>query len=77
MKMFDPVLAHYNQLKNDINNLYNGCTLLDQKYLKSTIQFLDEFYTTNNNPKVWQKELAYPCDKNGTGNVVIRGLKED
>lgn len=77
MKVFDAVLAQYNQLKKDIYSLYNGCTLIDQKYLKSTIQFLDEFYATINNPKAWQKEFAYPCDKNGTGNVVIRGLKED
>lgn len=77
MKVFDAVLAQYNQLKKDIYSLYNGCTLIDQKYLKSTIQFLDEFYATINNPKAWQKEFAYPCDKNGTGNVVIKGLKED
>jgi hypothetical protein len=77
MKVFDAVLTHYNQLKNDIYSLYNGCTLIDQKYLKSTIQFLDEFYATINNPKAWQKEFAYPCDKKGTGNVVIKGLKED
>jgi hypothetical protein len=77
MKVFDAVLAHYNQLKNDFYKLYTGCTLLDQKYLKSTIQYLDDFYSIINNPKAWQKEFAYPCDKNGTGNVVIKGLKED
>lgn len=77
MKTFHSVLAHFNQLKNDFYNLYNGCTLLDKKYLKSTLQYLDEFYSTINKPKAWQKEFAYPCDKNGTGNVVIKGLKED
>ena len=30
-----------------------------------------------NDPKSWQKDFAYPCDPNGTGNVVIKGLKED
>ena len=24
-----------------------------------------------------KKEFGYPCDKNGTGNVVIKGLKEE
>jgi hypothetical protein len=24
-----------------------------------------------------KKNLAYPCDKKGTGNVVIKGLREE
>ena len=77
MNDFDDVITHYNQIKNDIYKLYTGCPLLDTKYIKSTIQYLDEFYTTINNPKNCRKEFAYPCDKNGTGNVIIKGLKED
>jgi ribosomal protein L19 len=77
MKVFDAVIEQYNRLKNDIYRIYTDCTLLDAKYIKSTIQFLDEFYTTINNPKALQKEFGYPCDKNGTGNVVIKGLKEN
>lgn len=77
LKVFEPVIARYNHLKSDIYNLYSHCTLLDTRSIKSTIQYLDEFYKTISNPKAWQKEFAYPCDKNGTGNVVIKGLKED
>ena len=77
LKVFEDVIARYNRLKSDIYKLYSDCTLLDAKYIKSTIQFLDEFYETINNPKLWQKAFSYPCDKNGTGNVVIKGLKED
>ena len=77
MKVFDDVIARYNQLKKDIYSLYSGSALLDAKYIKNTIQYLDEFYATINNPKAWQKEFSYPCDKKGTGNVVIKGLKED
>ena len=51
--------------------------MLDTKYIKATTKYLDEFYATINNSKAWQKDFAYPCDKNGTGNVVIKGLKED
>lgn len=75
--MFDEVITRYMNLKKDIYNLYTGCTLLDAKYIKSTVQYLDEFYETISNAKSWQKEFDYPCDKNGTGNVVIKGLKED
>jgi hypothetical protein len=77
LKVFEPVIARYNQLKSDIYAIYTTCALLDEKYIKSTLQYLDEFYATINNPKAWQKEFGYPCDKNGTGNVVIKGLKEE
>jgi hypothetical protein len=77
LKVFEPVIARYNQLKVEIYKIYTSCTLLDEKYIKSTLLYLDEFYATINNPKAWQKEFGYPCDKNGTGNVVIKGLKED
>jgi len=77
LKVFEDIIAEYNRLKNDIYSVYTGCTLLEQKYIKSTIQYLDEFYKTINNPKAWKKEFAYPCDKSGTGNVILKGLKEE
>jgi hypothetical protein len=77
MTLFDSTLTVFNRLKNDIYHLYTGCPLLDPKYVKSTLQFLDAFYNTINNPKSLQKEFGYPCNKNGTGNVIIKGLKED
>lgn len=77
LKVFEPIITRYNQLKDDIYKIYTSCTLLDEKYIKSTLLYLDEFYATINNPKAWQKEFGYPCDKNGTGNVVIKGLKEE
>lgn len=77
VKPFEPVIEQYNSIKNEIYNLYATCPLLDEKYKKSTARFLDEFFLIINNPKAWQNDFAYPCDKNGTGNVVIKGLKED
>ena len=77
MKVFEKPIALYNRLKNDIYNLYTKNNLLDEKYIKTVTRYLDEFYATINDPKAWQKDFGYPCDKNGTGNVVIRGLKED
>ena len=77
LKVFEKPIALYNGLKNDIYNLYTKNNLLDEKYIKSVTRYLDEFYATINDPRAWQKDFAYPCDKNGTGNVVIKGLKED
>jgi hypothetical protein len=77
LKAFEKPIALFNRLKNDIYHLFTDCSLLDAKYIKSITKYLDEFYATINDPKSWQKDFAYPCDKNGTGNVVIKGLKED
>jgi len=77
MKQFDASISLFNKIKDDIYKLYSGNPLLDAKYIKSTLQYLDEFYATVNNPKSIQKDFGYPCDKNGTGNVIIKGLKEN
>ena len=77
MKTFDKTIELYNSRKKDIYSIFTNCPLLDEKYIKSTIKFLDEFYATINNPNAVKKEFGYPCDKNGTGNVVIKGLKEE
>ena len=74
VKAFEQVIAKFNSLKTEIYNLYSNCPLLDAKYKKSTALFLNEFFSIIDNPQKWQKEFAYPCDKNGTGNVVIKGL---
>ena len=77
MRVFEKIISLYNRSKSGIYNIYTKCNLIDAKYMKSVTKYLDEFYATINDPKRWQKDFAYPCDKNGTGNVVIRGLKED
>ena len=77
MKLFEKPIALFYRSKSDIYNLYTKSNLLDEKYIKSITKYLDEFYATINDPKSWQKDFAYPCDKNGTGNVVIKGLKEE
>ena len=77
MKQFDSVIALYNKLKTDIYGIYTNNTLVDEKYIKATIKYFDEFYATLNNPAALQKEFGYPCYTGGTGNVIIKGLKED
>jgi len=76
MKDFEGVIAEYNRLKKDIYNLYTSCDLLEERYVKSTIAYLDEFYKTINNAKAWQREFSFPCHSK-TAEVTIRGLKGD
>jgi len=77
MKTFDPVIALYNELKPAIYSVYTDCAVIDEKYIKNTLKYLDEFYETINDPQKVQEECGYPCDVNGTGNVVIKGLREE
>lgn len=77
MKQFDEMITFYNNLKKDIYSLYTNFSLIDPKYLKSTSQYLDEFYSTINDPTKLQTEFNYPCLPNGTGNIIIKGIKRD
>jgi hypothetical protein len=77
MKQFDGIIDLFNRLKKDFYALYTNCSFIDPKYRKTITKYLDEFYSTINDPKELKKAFAYPCDPNGTGNIIIRGLKED
>jgi len=77
MKLFDEVIVKFNKLKSSFYSVYTNCSLLDAKYIKTVTRYLDEFYETINDAKKFKKEFSYPCDPNGTGNIIIKGLKED
>jgi hypothetical protein len=77
IKKFEEIVVFYNRLKNKIYSLYTQCPLPDAKYVKASLQYFDEFYKTINDGKALQKEFSYPCDKSGTGDVIIKGLKKN
>lgn len=64
----------FNELKDDFYAIYKNNPLLSESYQKQTLKFLDKFYETINDPKKAKEVFSYPCDKNGTGNVIIKGL---
>ena len=76
MKEFQAIFADFNRLKPDIYRLYTENPLLESRYVSTTTKFLDDFYKTINKPKASLREFRYPCNKNGTGNVVIQGLNK-
>lgn len=76
MTPFEPVVERYNRLKTSLYSVYLNDPNLDEKYKKTTTEFLDAFFSILSDPRQWQKEFSYPCDKHGTGNVVIKGLKK-
>lgn len=77
LTVYRPVIEEYNLHKTKIYSLYNNCKLIDSKYKNFIVKYLDDFYKTINNPALFKKEFLYPCDKNGTGNVIIKGLRKE
>jgi hypothetical protein len=71
---FTATIALFNKLKEDIYKIYSSCTLLDPKYIKSTLKYLDEFYEVINTPREAGREFTDPCRRKN--NIVIRGYDE-
>ncbi len=76
MEPFAEVIGRFNELKEQLYDVYRQSTWIDERYRKRTIRFLDDFYEIINDPKRAKEAFLYPCRKDGTGNVVIKGLKE-
>ncbi len=76
LQQFDPVISQYNKLKDDFYKVYSSNTIIEDNYRKSTLRYLDDFYKIINDPKKLKLEFQYPCREDGTGNVVIKGLKK-
>jgi len=74
---FAPIVDRFKELKKEIYALYEDSDYLDQAYIQSTVLFLDDFYATLNDENAWREDFGYPCDPKGTGNVVIKGLKDN
>ncbi|MBT8306699.1 MAG: hypothetical protein KJN85_07160, partial [Maribacter sp.] len=77
MNEFTAIFETFNRLKGDFYALYDGNLLVSNSYQSQTLKFLNRFYETINDPKKAQKAFSYPCDKSGTGNIVIQGLKKN
>jgi hypothetical protein len=75
MKLLEPVFSQFQLLKDSIYSLYRDSPWIDEAYKKSTLKYFDAFYETIGDPKRATKEFTYPCQKDGTGNVVIKGLR--
>lgn len=76
MSEFESTFQLFNELKKEIYAIYENNTILDKAYKKNTLKYLDRFYEIINDKKLSKREFRYPCNPNGTGNIVIQGLKK-
>lgn len=73
---FTAAIERQIQLKEKVLGLYSNNSLLDPKYSTATINYLEQFYEMLTNEKKRSAVLGYPCREDGTGNVVIKGLRQ-
>jgi hypothetical protein len=66
----------FREHKSEIYNTITENTLLDESYISFATEYLDEFYDTLNDEKDREKAFSYPCNRYGTGNVVIQGMQD-
>lgn len=76
MADFAPTLDTFRGHRDAFYALYNGSSILDEKDIKFSIQYLDEFFKLIDQPKKLETLLKYPCQPGSTGNVIIKGLKQ-
>ncbi len=60
---FSPVIAWFNKKKEEIDALYNNFPLLNTRYKKNTLRYIDGFYEIINNPHLVKKYLVENCKK--------------
>lgn len=72
---FTPVAELFRQKKEQLIAAFSH-PLLDAKSIASGKDFLEEFYTILDSDKRRGAVLGYPCRPDGTGNVVIKGLRQ-
>ncbi|MGB4773165.1 MAG: hypothetical protein WBP58_17005 [Chitinophagaceae bacterium] len=76
LNLLKPFITEFLQARDKINSLYETASYLDASNKKTAVKFIDDFYRIIGDEEKWKKEFAYPCDKNGTGNVIISGMQK-
>ena len=71
---FEPVFAKFEMLKPEFKAIYKQNELLSPSYKKWVVKYIDRFYKTISDPRKRDIDFKYPCNPNGTGAVVIKGL---
>ena len=74
-EIYAEVVKTFNKHKQELYNVYTGCSLLNKTYLKQTVSYLDAFYRIINDSKNINRNIVKAGQKNQKKNVVIKGLK--
>ena len=76
LSVLEPTFNQFQELKPEIYKIITENTLLQESYISFATKFLDDFYDTLNNPRKMSHAFSYPCNRFGTGNIVISGMQD-
>ena len=74
LTLLDPIFDHFRAKKERLLQLVSEADLGSTNKLRLEA-YLNKFYRTIDDGKLTKRDFSYPCLKNGTGNVVIKGLE--
>lgn len=72
----EPTFQQFRLLKPEIYAALAQNPLLEKEYIDWAHNYFDEFFEVIDNPRKRSTVFSYPCDPNGTGNVVISGIRD-
>ncbi len=72
MNSFNEIFEQFKRINPDIIALYTNCPYLEKSYIKNTLNYVEAFFKTINNPKAAKVDFEYPCEEGNTGNIVIK-----
>ncbi|MBC6492712.1 hypothetical protein ACFSQD_17850 [Flavihumibacter stibioxidans] len=77
LALLQPAIRLFNEKRQEIESLYRQSPGLSEQYRKKTLDFIDDFYKVINTPKKAFNAFNYPCLEAKSGNVIIKGMKEN
>lgn len=75
LSVLEPTFNQFQELKPEIYKIITENTLLQEGYINFATTYLDDFYDTLNDPRKMSRAFSYPCNRFGTGNIVISGMQ--
>ncbi len=71
----ESIFSLFEDNRAEIRNLVNE-SLLSDRTKRRMMEYLESFFETLEDRKRLERDFTYPCLEGGTGNVVIRGLRD-
>ncbi|MBC5992625.1 hypothetical protein [Pontibacter cellulosilyticus] len=72
-EVLEELVPFFNNRKEAFYQVY-ATSLLDEKYKKQTLKYLDDFYEIINKPKDFERHIVKAGQQNERMNVVVKGL---
>ncbi|CAM3437231.1 hypothetical protein POKO110462_02750 [Pontibacter korlensis] len=73
-EVYAEVQKHFNNRKAAIYSVYQNFELLDERYTRQTLKYLDQFYSALNNKKDFYNAFVRMGQRNERNRVVVKGL---